>query len=393
MKNFKIYLSGLVGIFMLFSLACANELFIIKSGVYTISGNEYSNLVVNVDSSKDMGEVVIKLNNATLSSNTLTPLNIINASSITIELEKDTKNVIHQRELLKNTKDSSNAALYSNVDLKIVGEGSLLVNSAYKDGIYSEKNIEINGGNIIVEAEEEGITSKNSINVSNSSINITANKDALKTNSKKDEENGNIILEQSTLYLQSKSDAISADKELIINGGDYTISQSKKGIKASTFVVENGNITISSSKNGIDVKNSFVMQAGELTLTSGEKALFAKNNVILNGGSLQIINAFEGIESANITINNGILNLTTIEDGININDEKGAITIVNGEIFMVAGGDGIDSNGNFVMSGGKLAINQLGLLKKSDKPVDITGKITITGGEITNEKGTPLIIR
>ncbi len=69
--------------------------------------------------------------------------------------------------------------------------------------------------------------------------------------------------------------------------------------------------------------------------------------------------------------------------GENVDDETAAahaITINGGNIYVKAGGDGIDSNGSLTITGGKIVID--GPESSGDGPLDSMGDISITGGEI-----------
>ena len=75
-------------------------------------------------------------------------------------------------------------------------------------------------------------------------------------------------------------------------------------------------------------------------------------------GVLNIIADNEGLDSElHLTINGGVINIQSQDDGINTNEDNVSVTTINGgSLHIVAGlgseGDGIDSNGYLVINGG-----------------------------------------
>ena len=57
------------------------------------------------------------------------------------------------------------------------------------------------------------------------------------------------------------------------------------------------------------------------------------------------------------SINGGIINIKSADDGLNAGGTGGTITINNGEINIIASGDGIDSNKDAVINGGTIIVS------------------------------------
>ena len=98
--------------------------------------------------------------------------------------------------------------------------------------------------------------------------------------------------------------------------------------------------------------------------------------------TILIIDASEGIEGTYVKINNGTINISASDDGINAgNKSKNYNTTVeiNGgkiTIKMAAGDtDGIDSNGNLYINGGTIDIT-------GNSPFDYDGEAKYNGGTL-----------
>ncbi len=132
--------------------------------------------------------------------------------------------------------------------------------------------------------------------------------------------------------------------------------------------------------------------------------------IYIDGGDITVESSYEGIEALDIIINDGLIDLTADDDGINISDgtvgaataeamgagsgqreldvkalggvvlEGHSLTINGGELIINSDGDGLDSNGNMYMSGGTVTI--YGTTSDREGAVDYNGEFIMTGGEL-----------
>ena len=86
------------------------------------------------------------------------------------------------------------------------------------------------------------------------------------------------------------------------------------------------------------------------------------------------------MEGSNITVNGGKLNASSTDDGINVNINKGVLTITGGEVAINANGDGLDSNGSVTMTGGTVYVD--GPTENNNGSLDYDGSFTISGGTL-----------
>ena len=119
-------------------------------------------------------------------------------------------------------------------------------------------------------------------------------------------------------------------------------------------------------------------------------AFYSKMTMNVNGeekgnGILNIIGDNEGLDTEmHLTINGGIINIQSQDDGINTNEDGVSVTTINGgTLHITAGlgseGDGIDSNGYLMINGG----NVIALANsKADSGMDSDFGTLIAGGNI-----------
>lgn len=123
-------------------------------------------------------------------------------------------------------------------------------------------------------------------------------------------------------------------------------------------------------------------------------AFYSKMSMNINGeGTLNINAENEGLDSElHLTINGGVININSGNDGINTNEDNVSVTTVNGgEVNIVCNGktgegDGIDSNGWLVINGGKVTASACATSGDagidSDKGIHINGGTVIAGGNM-----------
>ncbi len=124
-----------------------------------------------------------------------------------------------------------------------------------------------------------------------------------------------------------------------------------------------------------------------------DAAFYSRRSMNINGedngtGVLNIHAENEGIGSElHLTINGGIINIDSGNDGINTNEDGISVTTINGgNVNVVVNGstgegDGIDSNGWLVINGGNVTSFAYG--KSMDSGIDSDKGIHVNGGQVT----------
>ena len=155
-------------------------------------------------------------------------------------------------------------------------------------------------------------------------------------------------------------------------------SASTKGIKADgRLYINGGTFTINSADDSVHSNSAVTINDGTYTLTTGDDGVHSGEAVEINGGTITKSESNEGLHGLTVTINDGDIDITSSDDGINAaggTEEMGFggmgndstedtstdemwMEINGGYIHVLAGGDGIDSNGDITVNGGEVYID------------------------------------
>ncbi|MCL2292487.1 MAG: carbohydrate-binding domain-containing protein [Candidatus Bathyarchaeota archaeon] len=393
-------------------------LLITEGGTYVVSGS-ISNGQIIVNAPKD--NVVITLNGADITCSYSSPIYVYKSSLTTIYLPSGTVNTLTDGttytfadNLSSAIDDEPNACLYSGSDLVISGNGKLVVNANYKNGITSKDTLEISSATIIVTAKNNGVNGRNSNVITNADITVNCGGDAIRSTHDVDSSLGYIVISNSKMYLTAGEDGIQAETSLTIKSGTFNIKTgggssarisstiSAKGLKASADIVINGGtFIIDSADDGIHSNGDITIFDGVFTISTGDDGAHADKNLNVTGGTINIAKSYEGLEGSTVNISGGTINIVASDDGINAagGSSRGAgggpgrfgadrftgsgdyaINVSGGTIVLYAGGDGLDSNGVISIIGGKITAIINSSLDNS--ALDCDGGLTITGGTV-----------
>ena len=225
-----------------------------------------------VDATKD-SKVQLILNNVKISKDTSAPIYVKQADKVILTLPDGSENTItNTSDFVAIDEEDINAAIYSNDDIEIDGNGSLIVSSEKGHGIKSSDDVTITNGNIAINAAKDGIHGKEHVQIDNGNINIDAAEGV----------EGTIVT---------------------INDGNITINASDDGINAvakaedlgtPTVEINGGNLTInmaSGDTDGIDANGDLYINGG--TVTVNAQSPFDYDGVAEHNGGTIIVNGEE----------------------------------------------------------------------------------------------------
>ena len=180
--------------------------------------------------------------------------------------------------------------------------------------------------------------------------------------------------------------AIFSKDDLVINGsGELTVEGAYcHGIRSKdTLVVAQADCSITSKEDGLNCNEDMLVVSGTYRINAGDDGLHSDLNLTVAGGTIQIDGCCEGLEGAVITVEEGDIRLISSDDGINAaSDETNEyyVRIHGGNIYMIVGGDGLDSNRNVEMTGGSVEI--YGPTNSGNGSIDYERNFLMSGGTI-----------
>lgn len=167
---------------------------------------------------------------------------------------------------------------------------------------------------------------------------------------------------------------------------------SRKGIKAGADIyINGGNITADCSSDSIHSNSDITISGGNLELSSGSQAIHADNTLSITNGNTDILKSYEGLEASVIDISGGNISIVSDDDGFNASDGSSsgamgqstddvAVKISGGTVYVNAEGDGLDSNGTMIISGGNVIVD--GPSKSGNGSLDSNNGISLEGGTL-----------
>ena len=154
--------------------------------------------------------------------------------------------------------------------------------------------------------------------------------------------------------------------DLTINGsGALTVTAAyRHGIVCNdTLDITGGTLTVTAVQDGIHANDGVYFATADLAVSAGDDGVTVSNDdatdcFYMESGSITVTDCYEGIEATTVTIAGGTISITPSDDGINAAE---CIEISGGDIRIVnengRDADGLDSNGDILISGGRLFIS------------------------------------
>ena len=394
---------------------------ITSAGTYTASGLLEGQIVVDAG---ENDEVVIELSDATINNGSDSPIKVICAGNVDISAKKNTENVINDTRSTKTTDDENQGegAIYAVCDLKIKGNGTLVVNATYNNGIHTTKDLTIQNLSLKVTAYDNALKGNDSISVTSGNVvAISTNGDGVKTEntdvSKNGVTRGDITVSGGTVAVYAAGDGFQAAHNFEMTAGEegtpptvtvytgsysgYTASSasttSYKGVKVQNELnIKDGTITLQTYDDGLhaDYGTSFddgSKGSGTINITGGtvNMSVYAPENKTAGGrqgpggwGGQQSVIGADAIHADNVlNITGGTVNIDSAYEGL----EANVINVSGGKTTVAANDDGVNatkgnSTAQINVTGGYLGVT---VSPSGDTDgIDSNGYYTQTGGVV-----------
>ena len=398
------------------------------AGTYVAKGKLEGQIVINA--TKD-DTVVLELNGATIINDTDSPIKAVKCDTLEISAKKNSENSVIDNRVAKTVDDDSvgEGAINGKCDLKLKGAGTLVVEGKYNNGVHTTKDLTIQKETLKVTGYNNAIKAKDGFTLTSGEVQLYAKTgNGIKTDntdvSSKGKQRGIIAIDGGTLYVDSLHDALDAAYNVVINEADaeaptkvsiltgtksssYSkstfVADSEKGLKAANEInINKGTIVIDASDDAIHANYGATLENEEtglgninindglIRINSGDDGVHADNTLTINGGKVVVASAVEGFEGNYIVINGGYSYIYGSDDGVNASKKTFttcSFTMTGGYLDVaVRNGDtdGIDSNGDFTLSGGTIVTRGSPGTRTSrmSTGLDVDGTCSMTGGTL-----------
>lgn len=372
---------------------------------YSISGTLNGNIVIEAGDY----DFELVLNGITITTSSEVPIYIGSGEDVTITAKKNTVNTIYDNRSEVSDDDIS-ASVYSACDLKIKGNGKLVIVSTNNNGIHSKDDLSVKNLTLYVTAVDNCLKGNDSVTITSGNITLNATSgDAIKTTStdlsSSGKQRGTVTINSddgdTALTIKSYCDGIDAAFDVVIEETSGTVSVdiiAGAGATSTASVVTgapqgpggqggpggwggmpggdswmqgggnsegNRNVTSYSCK-GIKASNSIQIKSGTVQIDAYDDALHANSedtmesgvrptgNIIISGGKVTLNSMDDGAHAdGELQITGGTVSVTGSYEAL----EGYIITISGGNVSLISTDDGVNAlGGGLMLSGGYLYV-------------------------------------
>ena len=314
--------------------------------------------------------------------------------------------------------------IVSKDDLVITG-GTYKI-AAADNGITAKDQIKILNGSFDIDAANSAVKAKNTDDAELGNIYIAGGIFTIEAEQDGFHATGSIVVDDGTITVNSGDDGFHADLDTVIHGGTILVEKSYEGLEGKRIVVNGGDITINASDDGINAANSGddganAINPGANAAGSGDDDSNAASSnddssaAVNSGDDSSISGTADGKEPPQMppdTENGSDMQPSQDFDPENAPSGGNApqdfdpgnapsdgdapqmmqggpggggnselyIKITGGTLTVSADGDGLDSNGGLLVTGGTTIV--YGPTSDGDSALDYDGSAIATGGTL-----------
>ena len=294
--------------------------------------------------------------------------------------------------------DGTDGVIFSHDDLTINGSGRLTITAESLHGISVNDDLVITGGTLTVTAPDDGLHANDALYICKAEITLDAGDDGLYIKNPE----GLVLVESGELTLRTGGDGIHSGGPVQIADGSIRIEAEGDGIQSDGLMqLGGGEFQIRSADDAIHSGADIQIMGGSLSIHAADDAVHADAGVSVTDGRILIEECYEGIEALTIDVSGGEVEVHCSDDGLNANGgsdpfggspaestEETWIHISGGSVTVInetaRDADGLDSNGDIVISGGTIRVSLPGTGSNNalDCGSESGGVCLIDGGDV-----------
>lgn len=375
-----------------------NTVVITKGGDFSVIG-ENENAMIHVNATE---KVKLRLSSVKLKNPSGPAIFFENSKESLITITKGTENFVEDG---SEYNVDAKAAVFSNDDIEIKGEGTLTVLSHAYHAIASDDDIKIEEGTLILTSDaKDGIHANNQIKIKGGNITVTAKGDGIQAEE-------NVVIEGGEIFVTTTGEVINVRNNRWMEGGFGGKGNRNQRVQKEPNTSNEGNAKPMGTMEPMEMPS---MPEGMREM--GQRGWMAQNNGnmtppegmenMLPPGGMRDFAPPEGMENmlppegigafgenseqitedeavatkgikaqTDVTITGGKINVDAADHAIH---SAGTITISGGELTLSSkAGKGISAHGEFVINDGKITVT------KASEGLESKSNLTINGGEIS----------
>lgn len=263
----------------------------------------------------------------------------------------------------KDAADSTTASgASSDIDSEAVSGTSSDTDSEASSDISSDKGSEAasSTSSDTDTTSTKGIKSDGALYVNGGTFTINSADDSFHSNS-------DVTINDGTYTISSGDDGMHADNALLVNGGTITVTESYEGLEGLNITINDGKIDINASDDGMNAaggndQSGFGGMGGD-----GFKGMQApdaqKSDSASDSTSDNTQKSDDTSDTAQTTGNIAVAaqksdsSSDTSQDTDAASEDEMWMVINGGYVHVLAGGDGLDSNGDLTINGGEVYVD------------------------------------
>lgn len=335
---------------------------ITEGGDFTVTG-ENSNGMIYINSSD---KVKLRLSGMSLKNENGPAIFYENTEKALITITEGTENYIEDGSDY-GTIDAK-AAIFSNDDIEIKGNGTLNVAGNYKHAIASDDDIVIENGTINLTSNgTDGIHVNNTFSMTGGTLNISAISDGIQSEE-------DVIIDGGVINITKSEEGIESGTTLTVNGGEINITSTDDGFNSGGGTGTGDTMKPGGRPDGPGKNMSGEMSMEDMPAEDARMGERPDKNIMQQPSDMpaepaEVIRPSYEPQSADVK-NEPSQDTLAIDCSTYIN---------GGTIHINAEGDGIDSNASIYITGGEIYVN--GPQNGGDGAID-GNKLVISGGTL-----------